>query len=90
MGTIGPDTNRDTSRLRENGAIGGTYLKRNDPFLSSLQRIWLIGLAGLWALFLFGGFLFGAPDDAYSRRMPTWTRMVSSVYSVRAAWEKAG
>jgi len=61
-------------------------LKRNDPFLSSSQRIWLIGLASLWALFLFGGFLFGAPDDAYSHRMPTWTRMASSFALVVAGW----
>ncbi|MCB8988979.1 MAG: lysoplasmalogenase [Ardenticatenaceae bacterium] len=61
-------------------------MQRNDPVLSSTQRIWLIGLAGLWALFLYGGFLFGAPDDAYSHRMPTWARMASSFALVVAGW----
>ena len=61
-------------------------MKRNNPFLSSSQRLWLVALAALWALFLFGGFLFGAPDDAYSHRMPTWTRMASSFTLVVAAW----
>lgn len=55
-------------------------------FLTPRQRIWIIGLAGLWALFLFGGFLFGAPDPAYSHRMPTWTRMASSMTLVAAGW----
>lgn len=40
----------------------------------------------LWALFLFGGFLFGAPDASYSHRMPIWTRMVSSFTLVVAGW----
>lgn len=47
-------------------------------FLPSQQRIWIISLALLWGLFLFGGFLLGTPDAAYSHRMPTWTRMASS------------
>ena len=48
------------------------------------QQVWLIGLLVLWALLLFGGFVFGK-DDA-TRRMPTWTRMASSLTLVVAAW----
>jgi len=49
------------------------------------QRYWLIGLLVLWAILLFGGFIFGTPDDT-SRRMPTWTRMTSSAVLVVAAF----
>lgn len=48
------------------------------------QRYWLIALLVLWALLLFGGFVF-APTDA-ARRMPTWTRMTSSATLVVAAF----
>ena len=51
-------------------------------FLTSAQRYWLIGLLILWAAFLFGGFVLGSGE----RRMPTWTRMVSSAILVLAAW----
>jgi hypothetical protein len=51
-------------------------------YLGAAQRFWLIGLLILWAIFLFGGFLFGKGE----RRMPTWTRMVSSAVLVIAAW----
>jgi hypothetical protein len=50
--------------------------------LASGQRIWLVGLLIVWAIFLFGGFIFGSGE----RRMPTWTRMVSSAVLVIAAW----
>lgn len=46
-------------------------------------RYWFMGLLVLWALFLFGGFLLGSGDPA--RRMPTWTRMASSITLVIAA-----
>ena len=49
------------------------------------QRYWLIGLLILWALLLFGGFIFGNAAEA-SRRMPTWTRMASSATLVVAAF----
>lgn len=49
------------------------------------QRYWLIGLLILWAVLLFGGFIFGGAADA-SRRMPTWTRMASSATLVVAAF----
>ncbi len=52
----------------------------NDP----VQRYWLIGLWMLWALFLFGGFLFGSGQS--SHRMPTWTRMASSITLALAGW----
>lgn len=65
---------------------GGLNLKRIYPFLPAPQRSWLIALAVLWALFLFGGFLFSPPNDAYSHRMPTWTRMASSFALVVAGW----
>lgn len=52
---------------------------------NSTQRYWLIGLLVVWALLLFGGFIFGGQVDA-SRRMPTWTRMASSATLVVAAF----
>jgi hypothetical protein len=51
-----------------------------------LQRGWLTALVVLWACFLFGGFLFGKTDLKSNRRMPTWTRMASSLTLVVAAW----
>ncbi len=51
----------------------------NDP----VARWWLAGLLILWAIFLFGGFLVGSGNP--QRRMPTWTRMASSVTLVVAA-----
>ena len=48
------------------------------------QRYWLIGLGLLWAVLLFGGFLAGRSDA--STRMPTWTRLGSSLALVAAAW----
>lgn len=38
-----------------------------------------------WAALLFGGFAFGRPAAPGGRRMPTWTRMASSVVLVAAA-----
>jgi hypothetical protein len=51
-------------------------------FLNMTQQYWLIGLLILWAIFLFGGFVLGSGE----RRMPTWTRMMSSAVLVIAAW----
>ncbi|HEX6385578.1 MAG TPA: lysoplasmalogenase family protein [Anaerolineae bacterium] len=48
------------------------------------QRYWLITLLAIWAILLFGGFLFGRGDT--TRRMPTWTRITSSFVLVIAAW----
>lgn len=55
-----------------------TYL--DTPF----QRYWVITLLAIWAILLFGGFLFGRGDT--TRRMPTWTRITSSFVLVIAAW----
>jgi len=49
-------------------------------------RTWLLALLALWALLLFGGFIFGQPDAAHSQRIPTWMRMASSAVLVVAAW----
>ncbi len=53
---------------------------------SPLQRAWLTALVILWACFLFGGFLFGKTNSKSNRRMPTWTRMASSMTLVIASW----
>ena len=49
-------------------------------------RAWLLALLALWALLLFGGFIFGQPDASNSQRIPTWMRMASSAVLVVAAW----
>jgi len=46
----------------------------------------LIILWILWAVFLFGGFIFGKLNAGRTRRMPTWTRMASSLSLVVIAW----
>ncbi len=55
-------------------------------FENSPQNLWLLGLLIVWAALLFGGFIFGKLDDQRTRRMPTWTRMSSSLTLVVAAW----
>jgi hypothetical protein len=50
------------------------------------QRLWLMGLLFLWVVFLFGGFIFGGLNPEQTRRMPTWTRMASSLTLVVAGW----
>lgn len=54
--------------------------------LSDFWRFLLTALLALWAVFLFGGFIFGRPHDDGKHRMPTWTRMASSFMLVVAAW----
>jgi hypothetical protein len=54
----------------------------SDPF----ARGWLLALLALWAALLFGGFAFGRPNATGTRRMPTWTRIASSLALVIAAW----
>jgi hypothetical protein len=49
-------------------------------------RCWAIGLLSLWAALLLGGFLLGTPKGSDQQRMPTWTRMGSSLTLVAAAW----
>jgi hypothetical protein len=40
----------------------------------------------LWAALLFGGFALGATSPDRARRMPTWTRLGSSLVLVTIAW----
>jgi hypothetical protein len=53
-------------------------------YLDTSQRYWLIALWLLWAIFLFGGFVFGQESETH--RMPRWTRMASSATLVLAGW----
>lgn len=46
------------------------------------QQIYLASLLLLWAIFLFGGFVFGSLTEG--RRMPIWTRLASSAVLVVA------
>jgi hypothetical protein len=46
-----------------------------------LFLLWIV-----WAVLLFGGGFIGKPDADYTRRMPRWTRMASSLVLVMAAW----
>jgi hypothetical protein len=68
---------------RLNGRLG----KRSSGLFftldSSLQKAWLIALLLLWAILLFGGFIFGTSKEG--RRMPAWTRLISSAVLVVAA-----
>jgi hypothetical protein len=49
-------------------------------------QVWFLGLLGIWALLLFGGFVLGKAVTPEGPRMPTWTRMASSAALVLAAW----
>lgn len=48
------------------------------------QNIGLGLLLAVWAALLFGGFILGQPQADGTRRMPTWTRMASSLVLVLA------
>ena len=48
------------------------------------QRYWVTALLIIWALFLFGGFILGSSENG--QRMPTWTRMASSLTLVVAGF----
>lgn len=54
--------------------------------LNDLQNFWLTGLLILWAVFLFGGFLFGKLNADLTHRISRWARMASSFTLVVAAW----
>jgi uncharacterized membrane protein YhhN len=56
------------------------------PLAQPWQQALLIAALAVWAIFLFGGFLFGKRNVEEIRRMPTWTRMASSFTLVVAAW----
>ena len=49
------------------------------------QSLWLLFLVILWAVLLFGGFVFGSSEEE-GRRMPKWTRLSSSAVLVLAGW----
>lgn len=57
-------------------------LSLRDP----LARDWLLALVALWAALLVGGFIFGRAHGSPAQRMPTWTRMGSSLALTLAAW----
>ena len=59
------------------------------PILTPLQISWLIALLVIWAALLFGGYFAGRPRHPSDRCMPTWTRMLSSLVLVVAAWSWA-
>ena len=50
------------------------------------ERVELVALLALWAALLFGGFAFGSREHSRERRMPTWTRIGSSLALVAAGW----
>ena len=50
------------------------------------QTAILLALFAVWAVLLFGGFAFGPTSIDRTRRMPTWTRMGSSLILVVIAW----
>ncbi len=52
----------------------------------SFEQAWLVALLAVWAALLFGGFAFGKLNAEGTHRMPTWTRIVSSLTLVVAAW----
>jgi hypothetical protein len=54
--------------------------------VTSPQALLLTGLLLVWAVLLFGGFALGKADAKQERRMPTWTRIGSSVVLVGAGW----
>jgi hypothetical protein len=56
------------------------------PELSDRQGYWLIALWVIWAVLLFGGFLFGKLNSEGTHRIPRWARMASSFMLVVAAW----
>lgn len=49
------------------------------------QRAWMLGLLIAWAALLFGGFVLGNKKAGVVRRIPRWTRLLSSVALTIAA-----
>ena len=52
-----------------------------------VYETWLTLLLAVWALLLFGGFVLGSKRDG--RRMPAWTRLISSLVLVVAGFSWA-
>lgn len=55
-------------------------------FLDDAAQWWLFILLVLWIVFLFGGMLFGKLNADATHRSPRWSRMISSLILVIAAW----
>lgn len=55
-------------------------------FLDGSAQWWLFILLVLWAVFLFGGMLFGKLNADATHRSARWSRMISSLILVIAAW----
>ena len=53
-------------------------------YLPDISRYWLMGLWLLWAILLFGGFIFGR--ESATHRIPVRLRMASSGVLVLAGW----
>ena len=53
---------------------------------STVSQWWLLGLLGLWALLLGGGFVVGPTNAERTRRIPLWGRLGSSAVLVVAGW----
>ena len=54
--------------------------------LTDSERIWLLALLVVWAVLLFGGFIFGKDNEEQTHRIPTRMRMGSSLLLVLAGW----
>jgi hypothetical protein len=54
--------------------------------ISRGEGFWLALLLMSWATLLFGGFVLGQTSADGKRRMPGWTRLLSSFVLVLAAW----
>jgi hypothetical protein len=57
----------------------------DDSFDAAGPRWWAVALLAAWAALLLGGFLLGGAGSG-EHRMPTWTRMGSSLTLVAAGW----
>lgn len=54
--------------------------------ISDIESVLFIGALGIWAIFLFGGFIFGTLNKEETHKMPTRTRLLSSFTLVIAGW----
>lgn len=54
--------------------------------ISDVETTLLVILLLIWAGLLFGGLAFGQLNEDETHRMPTWTRLLSSLTLVVAAW----
>jgi hypothetical protein len=54
--------------------------------LENGARLVLLAAVGLWAVFLFGGFITGRANADQTHRTPRWARIASSLMLVIGAW----